>query len=117
MIMNKNQALELLVVYSHLEIEDSPIQGMRFRFPEDGSEAKAMRWLGFAQGWLVASDVYTLEECKLHSKLASAGVDAFDLSEACEFIKNEILSMVELGRLIALPNADAAIEVLGNMSG
>ena len=42
--------------------------GMAARFPEDGSEAKAMRWLGYMQGVLVASGVYSLDEVKEHSR-------------------------------------------------
>jgi hypothetical protein len=41
--------------------------GMYDRFPEDGSEKKAMRWLGYMQGVLVATGVNTLEDVKEHS--------------------------------------------------
>lgn len=44
------------------------LYGMADRFPSDGSRAKAMRWLGFAQGVLVSNRVYTLEQVKEHSK-------------------------------------------------
>lgn len=46
----------------------SSVSGMYVRFPKDGSEAKAMRWLGYAQGVLVAYGVFTLEQVKTHSK-------------------------------------------------
>jgi hypothetical protein len=44
------------------------LQGMRDRFPPDGSDAKAQRWLGFAQGVLHAAGVYDLHALKNHSK-------------------------------------------------
>ena len=37
---------------------------------ESPSCSKAMRWLGFCQGYLVAMGVYSLDEVKLHSSLA-----------------------------------------------
>jgi hypothetical protein len=42
--------------------------GMRERFPANGSERKAMRWLGFCQGVMVASGVFSLDEVKEHSR-------------------------------------------------
>ena len=41
--------------------------GMSERFPFDGSEAKAMRWLGYMQGICVAYGIYSLEQVKQHS--------------------------------------------------
>lgn len=41
---------------------------MPTRFPENGSEKKAMRWLGFMQGALWAAGVFTLDELKEHSR-------------------------------------------------
>lgn len=38
------------------------------RFPLDGSKEKAMRWLGYMQGVLVTSKVFTLAQVKEHSK-------------------------------------------------
>lgn len=38
--------------------------------PEDRSESKTMRWLGFAQGAAVALGVFTLDEIKEHSRRA-----------------------------------------------
>lgn len=38
------------------------------RFPEDGSEKKAMRWLGFVQGCCYSGGIFTLEEIKEHSR-------------------------------------------------
>lgn len=89
--MTKDQALGLLYRYSldaahvvgnqiRASIPDrapmivNPIlvdlANMRGRWPEDGSERKAMRWLGYAQGVLVATGVYSLEEVKEHSRKA-----------------------------------------------
>lgn len=31
-------------------------------------EAKANRWLGFVQGWLIVENIYSLDECRAHSK-------------------------------------------------
>ena len=38
------------------------------RFPLDGSPHKAMRWLGYMQGVLVMSGIFTLEQVKRHSQ-------------------------------------------------
>lgn len=43
-------------------------RGMRGRWPEDGSKAKAMRWLGYMQGVLVCAGYYDLEDVKEHSR-------------------------------------------------
>lgn len=50
--------------------------GMADRFPEDGSEKKAMRWLGYMQGVLVCSQVFSLDEVKEHSKRGSVHPEA-----------------------------------------
>ena len=42
--------------------------GMPDRWPEDGSERKAMRWLGYMQGVAVACGLFTLDEVKEHSR-------------------------------------------------
>lgn len=34
-------------------------------------EVKANRWLGFVQGWLVADGVFTIDECRTHSRSGS----------------------------------------------
>ncbi len=44
----------------------------RWQKVESPSCSKANRWLGFCQGYLVALGVYTLDEVKLHSQVASA---------------------------------------------
>jgi hypothetical protein len=38
------------------------------RWPADGSEKKAMRWLGFIQGAVYARGYFTLEQIKAHSQ-------------------------------------------------
>jgi hypothetical protein len=38
------------------------------RFPADGAEDKAMRWLGFVQGALYVKGIFTLEQLKEHSR-------------------------------------------------
>jgi len=38
------------------------------KFMEDGREDKAMRWLGFIQGWLWARGFYTIEQMAGHNR-------------------------------------------------
>lgn len=65
-------ALNLLYQYDYLVFRpggfEEPYAGLWDRFHLDGSEAKAMRWLGFAQGACVAFGIFTLEEVKRHSQ-------------------------------------------------
>ena len=91
--MTREDALDLLEQYAE-RVSDSPsaartailsqkaedrramlreVEGMHSRFPADGSERKAMRWLGFMQGVLVALGVYTLDEVKEHSRTRRVG--------------------------------------------
>lgn len=51
---------------THMILTLTHIIEMPARFPEDGSEDKAMRWLGWIQGALCAFGIYTLEEVKEH---------------------------------------------------
>lgn len=75
--MTKDQALTLLRVYAeHLRGVKWPVATaaeIDMRWPADGSTHKAMRWLGFMQGYLVAHDLFTLDEVKDHSRLISEG--------------------------------------------
>jgi hypothetical protein len=68
--MEKETALELIKGYSE-EFKKrglDPIASELFeRWPADGSEKKAMRWLGFAQGVAWSNNIYTLIELKSHS--------------------------------------------------
>ncbi len=70
--MTKDEALDLIDRYCSIAKEravaDEVVTGLRSRFPKDGSEGKAMRWLGFMQGALYAANVFTLEELKVHSR-------------------------------------------------
>jgi len=70
--MTKDEALGLIDRYCSIAKERTVagevITGLRSRFPKDGSEGKAMRWLGFIQGALYAANVFTLEELKVHSR-------------------------------------------------
>ena len=36
-------------------------------------EVKANRWLGFIQGWLIAENIYSLDECREHSRNGTIG--------------------------------------------
>lgn len=80
--MTREEALGLLKQYRDAHLCDSrythmgrvSAQMMRHaldmavRFPENGSESKAMRWLGHLQGCLRFAHWYSLEELKTHSK-------------------------------------------------
>ena len=75
--MSKEQALDLLGQYCNWlwglgDRVDDPVlldaREMYARFPKDGSEARAMRWLGYMQGVLVATREFTLEEVKEHTR-------------------------------------------------
>ena len=70
--MTKEQALELIKQYckilENFREPDTVLTELVKRWPEDGSEAKAMRWLGFIQGALYAYGYYSLEEVKDHSR-------------------------------------------------
>lgn len=74
--MNKEQALDMLEQYANyfatrtLTVNPAlrDAVGMPERFPIDGSENKAMRWLGYMQGVAVALNLFTLEEVKEHSR-------------------------------------------------
>ena len=63
--MTRYTALRLLAEY---EQHIPALAGMRARFPGGGSEAKAMRWLGYAQGIAVGCGAYSLDEVKAHSR-------------------------------------------------
>jgi len=72
--MTRSDALYLLKLYARrvcprAGIDDPVLSGIYDRFPTDGSEAKAMRWLGFMQGALYARGVFTLDEVKDHSRM------------------------------------------------
>ena len=80
--MTRDEALDLLGEYSEIAEHLLPasrgchhesamlghLAGMRDRFPADGSERKAMRWVGYMQGALVTTGVFTLDEVKEHSR-------------------------------------------------
>lgn len=69
--MTRGDALFLVWWYSQQFREagwSDEYSGLHDRFPRDGSEAKAMRWLGFAQGAAVQGGLFTLDEVKQHSR-------------------------------------------------
>jgi hypothetical protein len=67
--MTKDEALDLIDQYcTCVESDDETVTRLRSRFPPDGSENKAMRWLGFMQGVLYTTGRFTLEELKAHSR-------------------------------------------------
>lgn len=50
---------------------DRVVIDMYSRFPDDGSQNKAMRWLGFLQGCAYALGAFSLDELKEHSRKGS----------------------------------------------
>jgi len=72
--MTKDQAIKLIAAYcSELErvgSDDKNLKEIINRW-KGGSESKVMRWLGYLQGALHYSSVYSLEELKAHSRLVS----------------------------------------------
>lgn len=73
--MTKAQALQLITIYgewlTRVGWEDPTSTQIMERWPQDGSENKAMRWLGFMQGVLYQSCLMSLDEIKQHSMHAS----------------------------------------------
>lgn len=68
--MTKDTALHLISEYSTslAPTKDPILTEMPSRWPEGGSEKKAMRWLGFLQGAAYTTGTFTLEELKEHSR-------------------------------------------------
>lgn len=69
--MTRDEAIELMRDYARHSavMEAAPeITAMYSRWPSDGSSNKAMRWLGYMQGFLVARGVFDLDEVKEHSR-------------------------------------------------
>jgi len=70
--MTKDVAINLIKEYAQeakdVGITDTTLTEIDTRFPEDGSEGKAMRWLGFIQGALYSKGVYTLDDLRRHVK-------------------------------------------------
>lgn len=64
--ITKEQALEMVAGYEAYAYGRHPLVGITARW-EGGSKAKAMRWLGFCQGLVVAWEVFTLDDVKHHS--------------------------------------------------
>ncbi len=83
--MTKDTALSLLRQYGKMlrkettlgaTPDDTTLVEIDLRWPEDGSEKKAMRWLGFIQGALYAHRVFTLTELKEHSRTGKVETDS-----------------------------------------
>ena len=69
--MTREQALNLIQAYdeeSRIYAACRILHGIYDRFPEDGNEDKAMRWLGFCQGVLHSTGAFSLDELKKHSR-------------------------------------------------
>jgi hypothetical protein len=80
--MTKDIALKLLAEYAAVFKEagedDKTITEIAQRFPEEGSEAKAMRWLGFMQGIVYDRKLCTLEQIKAHSMKQEVDPEDFE---------------------------------------
>lgn len=59
---------------------DTHLVTMIDRWRESGSKSKAMRWLGYMQGALHYSHIYSLDEIKLHSRILSCNPDEATLA-------------------------------------
>jgi len=78
--MTKDNALTLIALYAErctvsttpMLAADSTLTEIVERWPADGSENKAMRWLGFMQGALYAEGEFDLDELKEHSRLVGS---------------------------------------------
>ena len=67
--MDRGEVLSMIEVYQGYATGPADVlNGIYDRFPEGGSDAKAMRWLGFCQGVLHEREVFTLDELKAHSQ-------------------------------------------------
>lgn len=78
--MTKDDALNLIGQYcTHLREHGEPddtLSHLDARFPDDGSEKKAMRWLGFMQGALYMKGIFSLEDLKDHSRTKKVVIKA-----------------------------------------
>lgn len=97
--MTKDDALSLMDQYCSLVKElgghNETVTGLRDRFPEDGSEKKAMRWLGFMQGVLYITNIFTLEEIKAHSRDKVVSVPQEDIALQLDRLSEEVTSKIE----------------------
>lgn len=69
--MTKDTAVKLIGEYSDVFKKrgmSDTASGLADRWPGHGTERKAMRWLGFAQGIAWSNGVFTLDEIKEHSR-------------------------------------------------
>ena len=70
--MTKDKAIRLIRQYDFLLTDrgerDPVVLHLLSRWPEDGSEYKAMRWLGFIQGVCYGKRIFKLDEIKEHSR-------------------------------------------------
>ena len=75
--MTKETAVKLMGEYAQVFREageqDTTLTEIDTRWPEDGSEKKAMRWLGFMQGALYTKGLFTLDDVKEHSRNGCVG--------------------------------------------
>lgn len=72
--ISRDRSLRLLLEYQCVAVAIDKceiLHTIRDRFPTSGCCEKAARWVGFAQGVLFATGVYTLDELKEHSRNGS----------------------------------------------
>lgn len=70
--MNRTQALDLIEKYcTYLKgvgYVNPEVIELRKRWPLIGTTNKAMRWLGFIQGFCYGQAIFSLDQLKQHSK-------------------------------------------------
>lgn len=75
--MTTSDALFLIKLYARAlrvaGIEDPAVLELHLRFPAAGDEQKAMRWLGFAQGYCFAQGVFTIDDLRRHTTILNKG--------------------------------------------
>lgn len=120
--MTKEDALNLISQYcTHLRDISEPddtLSGLDTRFPDDGSEKKAMRWLGFMQGALYTKGIFSLEELKEHSRTKNVVIitkDKQTKSDAALFMEwaSTPLANVLRGRFVAFDATSQRVVVAG----
>lgn len=76
--MRRQDTLALLRFYTDCfreepSVGDPTLTELADRLPEDASDGKVERWLGFAQGAAYEGELFTLRELMGHSRRAASG--------------------------------------------
>jgi len=108
--MTKETAIKLVRDYERIlrscGENDVTLTQISARWPEGGSERKAMRWLGFMQGVMYSRGLFTLDDIKEHSRVGGVGDSTprapFVVGDAAE----ESKSLRPLSRVGPRPSGD-----------